>query len=167
MCCSKPDQFSAGSTDRPVSVRLHMKIYTFVFRCVRSAASPLLCNIFPLCSASSPHSTRTLSQSHNGWVLPPVSSCCGLHYLSILAANRWNALPREVCSAESSRQFRSSILDWPGGYPVRRHQSLRTVPEKYECSTNKILLLSSAVPFSARNSPAMRTRNLLYRQLQN
>ena len=61
--------------------------------------------------------------------LPTVTSRYGLHSLSFLGADRWNALPATFRATPSHTLFRYSILDW-AGYPVRRRKSVGTALEE-------------------------------------
>lgn len=104
----------------PITARFNLKLYVFTHRCLNSRTSPLLQSM--LCSRQeslSRTASQTRSQTSLGLVLPSVTTRYGLHSVSFLSADRWNALPSDIRTITATAKFRTSLLTWLG-YPVRR-----------------------------------------------
>lgn len=103
--------------------RLNFKQYVFVYRCLHGLASPLLTAVFTPRCAGPRTAAVTRGQVHNALVLPAAHSQYGLHAISYLGADRWNALPPSYRQARSPAEFRNFIKSHLG-FPVRRQHCL-------------------------------------------
>ena len=101
-------------------------IYLF-YRCLNSLSSPLLQEIFVLCSTS--HRTHTITRVpvNLSLYLPNVSSNYGKRSISFLAAARWNQLRSECRQAPSSAEF-CTLIKSHIGFSVKS-PSLLGVPK--------------------------------------
>ena len=103
--------------------RVNLKLYVLVYRCLTHHVSPLLTSLF-LQRASGPNTRAvTRGQSTAALVLPHTFSRYGLHSVSFLAADRWNALPSECRQARSPSVF-VILIKHHLGFPVKRHSLL-------------------------------------------
>lgn len=88
-----------------LDVRVNLKLYLFVFRCIHARASVLLCDLFTLRSVGTRTSATTRGQDSSSLCLPPCRSRFGYYSISFLAADRWNALPSACRQCSSSSAF--------------------------------------------------------------
>ena len=103
--------------------RVNLKLYVLVYRCLTHHVSPLLTSLF-LQRALGPNTRAvTRGQSTAALVLPHAFSRYGLHSVSFLAADRWNALPSECRQARSPSVF-VILIKHHLGFPVKRHSLL-------------------------------------------
>ena len=103
--------------------RVNLKLYVLVYRCLTHHVSPLLTSLF-LQHALGPNTRAvTRGQSTAALVLPHTFSRYGLHSVSFLAADRWNALPSECRQARSLSVF-VILIKHHLGFPVKRHSLL-------------------------------------------
>ena len=103
--------------------RVNLKLYVLVYRCLTHHVSPLLTSLF-LQRALGPNIRAvTRGQSTAALVLPHTFSRYGLHSVSFLAADRWNALPSECRQARSPSVF-VILIKHHLGFPVKRHSLL-------------------------------------------
>ena len=103
--------------------RVNLKLYVLVYRCLTHHVSPLLTSLF-LQRALGPNTRAVIrGQSTAALVLPHTFSRYGLHSVSFLAADRWNALPSECRQARSPSVF-VILINHHLGFPVKRHSLL-------------------------------------------
>ena len=103
----------------PLELRLNIKLYMFVYRCLHGLASPLLAAIFVRLSDGARSTTVTRGQATDAPILPPARTRYGFHSIPFLASDRWNSLPPACRRARSPREFIALTKQYLG-FPVKR-----------------------------------------------
>ena len=99
----------------PLQLRFTLKCYIAAYKCAHSLAPCLLANRLAL---NCRESARTRQVSFHTLRLPHVRTKIGLQSFSFTAADRFNALPATIRSAESLHLFIAAIKDFIG-FPRR------------------------------------------------
>ena len=99
-----------------LEMRLNLKLFVFVYRCLNNLASPLLQTLFILRSQGTHSAALTRGQQSLSLQLPSRYSRYGYYSISFLAADRWNSLPANCRQGRSPNEFAHLVKVFLG-YP--------------------------------------------------
>ena len=107
----------------PLDMRFSLKLYIFIFRCLRGLTSNLLNDVFIFRSAAAHTDRITRGQTTQSLSLPAARSRYGCMSLSYLGVGKWNHLPANIRTLAHKHQFIPQLKLWLG-YPVKRPTSV-------------------------------------------
>ena len=106
-----------------LEMRLNLKLFVFVYRCLNGLSSSLLKDMYSPLSLSSHTRAFTRGQASSTLKLPIASSRYGYTSISFLGADRWNTLPVDCREARSLFDFIKHTKIHLG-FPVKRLRSV-------------------------------------------
>ena len=106
-----------------LEMRLNLKLFVFVYRCLNGLSSSLLKDMYCPLSLSSHTRAFTRGQASSNLKLPTASSRYGYTSISFLGADRWNTLPVDCREARSLFDFIKHTKIHLG-FPVKRLRSV-------------------------------------------